>query len=199
MKNWWFNSTNTLETDGYNSATIRAADVHLADSISAQLRREGFQVQSIEAIVTIANRIVTAITLMFTLVASIGLLVAAIGITNTMVMAIYERTREIGILKAMGASSRDIRRIFMFEAGFIGMIGGVIGLLTGWLMGLALNQAIPVFARMRDLPVLGHYFVVSPTLAIGVIVFAALIGVAAGFLPAQRASSLNPLEALRHE
>jgi len=134
MKNWWFNATNILERDGYSSASIRTADVTRAESLSAQLRDEGFRVQSIEAILHVANRVVTAITMMFTLIASIGLLVAAIGITNTMVMAIYDRTREIGILKAMGASTRDIRRMFMLEAGFIGMIGGVIGVLTGWLL-----------------------------------------------------------------
>ena len=199
MKNWWFNSTNIVEREGYNSASIRASDVHRADTLSAQLRSEGFMVQSIEAIMTIANRVVTAITLMFTLIASIGLLVAAIGITNTMVMAIFERTRVIGILKAMGASNRDIRRLFMLEAGFIGMLGGISGVLLGWVMGLALNQAIPVVARFRDFPAHGPFFVVSPGLAAGVILFAAIIGIIAGFLPARRAARLDPLEALRHE
>ena len=140
MKNWWFNATNILEREGYDSVTIRAADVSRANTLSVQLRQDGFQVQSLEMIVTVANRIVTAVTVMFTLIGSIALLVATIGIANTMVMAIYERTREIGILKAMGASSREIRQMFMLEAGFIGLIGGVFGLLIGWLLGLGLNQ-----------------------------------------------------------
>jgi len=199
MKNWWHNSTNILDREGYDSATIRVEDVQRADKLSVQLRGEGFMVQSIEAIMTMANRVVTSITLMFTLIASIGLLVAAIGITNTMVMAIYERTREIGILKAMGASRSDISRLFMLEAGCIGMIGGAAGLALGWFLGLGLNQLIPVIARWRDLPAHGPFFVVTPFLAAGVVFFAALIGVVAGFLPAQRAARLDPLEALRHE
>ncbi|MGO8764069.1 MAG: ABC transporter permease [Limisphaerales bacterium] len=199
MKNWWFNSTNTLDHDGYDLVTIRAEDVTHASALTAQLRGEGFQVQSLEIVVEIANRIVTAITVMFILIGGIALLVATIGIANTMVMAIYERTREIGILKAMGASRAEIRQMFMMEAGFIGLIGGVIGLLFGWLIGVGLNQVIPIYLRYRDLPTRGNFFVVTLTLAIGVIVFATFIGLVAGLLPAQRAAKLDPLQALRHE
>jgi putative ABC transport system permease protein len=199
MKNWWFNSTNVLEREGYDSVTIRAADVSHANTLSVQLRHDGFQVQSLEMILVVADRIVTAITVMFTLIAGIALLVATIGIANTMVMAIYERTREIGILKAMGASSREIRQMFMLEAGFIGLIGGVFGLLLGWLVGIGLNQGIQIYLKARELPMRGHFFVVTLTLAVGVIFFAAFIGLVAGLLPAQRAAKLDPLEALRHE
>jgi putative ABC transport system permease protein len=199
MKNWWFNATNILEREGYDSVTIRAEDVSRANTLSAQLRHDGFQVQSLEVFVTVANRILTVVTTMFTLIGGIALLVATIGIANTMVMAIYERTREIGILKAMGASRREIRQMFMLEAGFIGMIGGVAGLLIGWLLGLGLNQAIEIFSRIREQPLHGKFFLVTPLLAVGTIAFATFIGLVAGLLPAQRAAKLDPLEALRHE
>lgn len=199
MKNWWFNTTNILERDGFDSVTIRAADVTQANKLSSQLQREGFQVQSLEVFVTAANRVVTVVTVMFTLIGSIALLVATIGIANTMVMAIYERTREIGILKAMGASRREIRQMFMLEAGFIGLIGGLLGLLTGWLLGLGLNQAIEIVARLRNLPAHGKFFLVTPWLAVSALLFATLIGLLAGVLPAHRAAKLDPLQALRHE
>jgi putative ABC transport system permease protein len=199
MKNWWFNTTNSLEREGYDSVTIRAVDVSRASELTAQLKDDGFQVQSLEIVVLVANRIVTAITVMFTMIGSIALLVATIGIANTMVMAIYERTREIGILKAMGASRGEIRQMFMMEAGFIGMIGGVVGLLLGWVLGIGLNQAILIYMKYRELPVHGNFFVVTPMLALGVILFATFIGLVAGLLPAQRAARLDPLEALRHE
>lgn len=199
MKNWWFNATNILQREGYDSVTIRAEDVTAANKLSVRLRGDGFQVQSLEIFVTVANRIVTAITVMFLLIGGIALLVATIGIANTMVMAIYERTREIGILKAMGASGGEIRQMFMLEAGFIGMIGGVLGLGLGWLLGQGLNRVIPVYLRYRDLPAHGDFFVVSLGLAAGVIAFATFIGLVAGLLPAQRAARLDPLEALRHE
>jgi putative ABC transport system permease protein len=199
MKNWWFNSTNTLEREGYDSVAIRAKDVTQAIELTKQFRHEGLQVQSLEIFVEAANRIVTVITVMFTLIGGIALFVATIGIANTMVMAIYERTREIGILKAMGASSGEIRQMFMMEAGFIGLIGGVLGLLLGWLAGLCLNQAIAAYLRYRELPMRGHFFVVTLALALGVIIFATFIGLFAGLLPAQRAAKLDPLQALRHE
>jgi ABC-type antimicrobial peptide transport system permease subunit len=199
MKNWWFNSTNIVAQEGYDSVAIRATDVMEANDITAQIRGEGFHVDSLETFMTVANRIVTAITVMFTLIGGVALLVATIGIANTMVMAIYERTREIGILKAMGASSGEIRQMFMFEAGFIGFIGGALGLLLGWLVGLGLNQIIPIYLRHRVLPVGGDFFVVKFGLAVTVILFATFIGLLAGLLPAQRAANLDPLEALRHE
>lgn len=199
MKNWWFNSTNMLDREGYDSVVIRSKDVTRATELTKQFRSGGFQVQSLEIFVEAANRIVTIITMMFTLIGSIALLVATIGIANTMVMAIYERTREIGILKAMGASRGEIRQMFMMEAGVIGLIGGVIGLLLGWLVGVCLNQAIVMYLKHRELPMRGHFFVVTLTLAIGVIVFATFIGLVAGLLPAQRAAKLDPLQALRHE
>src|SRR5665213_283758 len=199
MKNWWFNTTNTLEREGYDFVTIRSTDVTRAIALTAQFRKEGFQVQSLEIVVQVANRVVTAITVMFTLIGSIALLVATIGIANTMVMAIYERTREIGILKAMGASRGEIRQMFMMEAGFIGLIGGVIGLILGWLIGLGLNQVMHIYSRYRDIPARGDFFVVTLTLALGVILFATFIGLVAGLLPAQRAAKLDPLQALRHE
>ncbi len=199
MKNWWFNATNILEREGYDSVTIRAEDVSRANTLSAQLRQDGFQVQSMEVFVTVANRILTVVTMMFTLIGGIALLVATIGIANTMVMAIYERTREIGVLKAMGASRGEIRQMFMLEAGFIGMIGGGVGLFIGWLLGLGLNQAIELVSRFREQPLHGQFFLVTPLLAVGAIAFATFIGLVAGLLPAQRAAKLDPLEALRHE
>jgi len=199
MKNWWFNATNLLERDGYDSVTIRSVDVPHAATLTTQIKSEGFQVQSLEMFVQIANRIVTVITVMFALIGGIALLVATIGIANTMVMAIYERTREIGILKAMGASRSEIRQMFMIEAGFIGFIGGVVGLFLGWLVGLGMNQAIPIYLRHQNLPMRGDFFVVTIWLALGVILFATFIGLVAGVLPAQRAAKLDPLEALRHE
>ena len=199
MKSWWFNTNGLLQREGYDSVSIRATDVTQAKALIPRLREEGFQVQSLEMFMEVANRIVIAITVMLALIGSVALLVASIGIANTMVMAVYERTREIGILKAMGASRTDIRRLFMIEAGFIGLAGGVIGLLVGWGLGLALNQGIVWYMQQRDLPVRDGFFLVTPTLALGVILFALCIGIVAGLLPAHRAATLDPLAALRHE
>ena len=199
MKSWWFNTTNLLQREGYDSVTIHATDVTQARRLISQFQKEGFQVQALEIFMEVANRVVMAITIMLGLIGGVALLVASIGIANTMVMAVYERTREIGILKAMGASRSDIRRMFMIEAAFIGLAGGVIGLLFGWGMGLILNRGILWYMQHRELPLREAYVVVTPELALGVTLFAAVIGIVAGLLPAHRAAGLDPLTALRHE
>ena len=199
MKSWWFNRTNLLAEDGYDLVTIQAADVHEARELAPQFRNEGFRVQTLEMFMEGANRILTAVAVMLTLIGSIALLVASIGIANTMVMAIYERTREIGILKALGASRAEIRLMFMLEAGFLGLIGGLCGLLLGWGIGVGLNHAIAWFMRYRSLPFHGEFFVISFGLAGGTLICSTLIGTLAGLLPAHRAANLDPLEALRHE
>ncbi len=199
MKSWWFNNPRLLQSEGYDIVTLRTTDVGVASKLVPRLKKAGFQVESIEAILEVANRIFSLITVMLGMVGGVALLVASIGIANTMIMAIYERTREIGTLKAMGASRSDIRQMFMMEAGFIGLIGGFWGLLGGWLLGRGLNQVIHWYGQQRQLPMTGDFFLVTPLLALQVLAFATLIGIVAGFFPAQRAAQLDPLAALRHE
>jgi ABC-type antimicrobial peptide transport system permease subunit len=109
-------------------------------------------------------------------VGGLALLVATLGVANTMMMAIYERTREIGVLKALGARNQEVRRLFTADAVLLGFIGGLMGLIFGTLLSI-----------------------VPPWLAIGSLIFAAFIGVLGGFYPATRAASLDPVAALKHE
>ena len=116
-----------------------------------------------------------------------------------MIMSIYERTREIGTLKAIGSSNGDVLRIFMIEAGLIGLFGGIVGVIGGWLLGLALNQVILEYMRQEQVPIDAPFFVVTWELVGGALTFAALVGIVAGLYPAFRAARLDPLAALRHE
>jgi putative ABC transport system permease protein len=199
MKNWWFNEKDSLKTEGYDSVTLRAGDVSGARAIVTKLRKEKLNVQSIDAILEVADRIFSVVTVMLSLVGGVALLVACIGIMNTMIMSIYERTREIGTLKAMGASRGDIRQMFMIEAGLIGFLGGAVGLILSWILGRGLNYAALWYAQKRDLPLPENLFVVTPLLALEAVAFATFIGMAAGLYPANHAARLDPLAALRHE
>jgi ABC-type antimicrobial peptide transport system permease subunit len=116
-----------------------------------------------------------------------------------MVMSIYERTREIGVLKAIGASPGDIRLLFVAEAALIGLLGGIMGTIGGWLLGLGLNEGILAYLQWRDVPVTGTFFVVTGWLVLLALAFAAVVGLLAGLYPAARAARLDPIEALRHE
>lgn len=199
MKAWWFNTPDYLERYGYDEAVIQAVDVAAAAGLVRELRSAGFRVQSLELILDQANRVFAVINVMLASVGGLALFVASLGIVNTMIMAIYERTREIGTLKAIGASRGDIRGIFMLEAGLIGLIGGAIGILGGWLTGILLNQIINWYIARQRLPIEGAFFVTPWWLALAALVFATLVGIGAGLYPAARAARLDPLVALRYE
>ncbi|RRR68395.1 MAG: ABC transporter permease [Candidatus Viridilinea halotolerans] len=199
MKAWWFNTPDYLASQGYDLVVVRTNDVAAAAQLVRSLRSEGFQVQSLELILEQANRVFAVINVMLASVGGLALFVASLGIVNTMIMAIYERTREIGTLKAIGASRGDIRGLFMIEAGLIGLLGGAVGIVGGWLVGLLLNQIIGWYIAREGLPIAATFFVTPWWLALVALIFAALIGIVAGLYPAARAARLDPLVALRYE
>ncbi|MBX0328734.1 ABC transporter permease [Oscillochloris sp. ZM17-4] len=199
MKSWWFNTPDYLDAQGYDSAVVRAKDVSIATQLLATFRDAGFRVQSLELILDAANRVFALINVMLSSIGGLALFVASLGIVNTMIMAIYERTREIGTLKAIGASRGDIRNMFMIEAGLIGALGGVVGIIGGWLLGILLNQVIAWYIAQESLPIQATFFVTPWWLALAALGFAGLVGVVAGLYPAARAARLDPLVALRYE
>ena len=131
-------------------------------------------------------------------VGTIALIVAALGIINTMVMSILERTREIGIMKAVGGGETDIRGIFFVEAGAIGFIGGVFGLGLGWLVTRIANMIANIFVAREGGPPM-DFFYIPLWLILGSMAFSVCVSLLAGLYPAVRASRVNPVEALRHD
>lgn len=137
-------------------------------------------------------------------IGAMSLLVAALGITNTMVMSIYERTREIGVMKVLGCLLTDIRKLFLWEAGIIGFTGGVVGLLLSILASFLLNRFGGDLGGLLG----GGYApdgtrlpisVIPVWLAVSSVGFATLVGLLSGFYPANRAMKLSALEAIRNE
>ena len=132
----------------------------------------------------------------------ISLLVAAMGITNTMIMSIYERTKDIGVMKVIGANLKDIRKMFLIEAGLIGFGGGVIGLIFSYLISFLMNTVL-INVMGSFLSELGGYgssvSIIPWYVALGALAFATFVGVAAGYGPARRAMNLSALESLRNE
>ena len=132
-------------------------------------------------------------------IGAVSLFVEAIGITNTMMMSIYERTKEIGVMKVLGCDLRNIRSLFLLEAGFIGFIGGVIGLILSFLISFVINRIAGSANQGIISGGVGGISYIPLWLVLLSLVFAILVGMIAGFFPARRAMKLSPLAAIRNE
>ena len=126
-------------------------------------------------------------------IGAISLLVAAIGITNTMMMSIYERTKEIGVMKVLGCDMRNIQAMFLMEAADIGLVGGIVGLGISYLISMIINKVVAASGNMSSLSYIPLW------LAGASVIFAVVIGMAAGYFPSKRAMKLSPLAAIRNE
>jgi ABC-type lipoprotein release transport system permease subunit len=196
---WWYNDPDYIANWGYDELLVRARSLNDAVQIVDWLSGQGFKVESLKTVLDMINRAMIVVQTMLASVGTLALLVASIGIANTMIMAVYERTKEIGIMKAVGAAPAQIRALFVVEASLIGLLGGIVGTILGWLLGKLLNWLILVILRWQEIDVRGTFFVVSWWLVVGALAFAALIGLLAGLYPAARAARLAPLDALRYE
>jgi putative ABC transport system permease protein len=129
---------------------------------------------------------------------SLALAVASIGIVNTLVMAILERRREIGIMKAIGASDADVRGLFFAEAGAMGLVGGAAGVGLGWAIGRLINFATNIYLGRQHFPS-AQIWSVPLWLILAAITFSVVVSLLAGLYPAGRAARLDPVQALRYE
>lgn len=180
----------------YLSAQIQLTDPRRAEEVARNLKSLGFSTLSAVELLKQINIVFLVLEGFMACVGAIGLVVSLFGIANTMAMAVLERTREIGIMKALGARNGDIGRLFLTEAGAIGALGGIVGLAGGVLVGKLLNLiAHPLF----DLPANVSLFYVSFWLAMGSVLFAVVISIVAGWLPARRAARMEPVAAVRYE
>ncbi|MFH1456030.1 MAG: ABC transporter permease [archaeon] len=176
------------------SEVAERIEEELRDSRDEEEGEESFAVQTFEDILKQVGVVLNIISAVLIAIAAISLLVGGIGIMNTMYTSVLERTKEIGIMKSLGAKNSDVLLIFMLESGIYGLVGGTIGILTGVLLSVAVSQ-IAVAALGVE------YFRadVSIWLVLGALSFSFVVGCASGVLPARQASKLKPVDALRYE
>jgi putative ABC transport system permease protein len=182
----------------YGSATVKVTHAQFTDDVENQIKEMGFMAFSLNDALKGAKRAFIILDIVLSLIGSIALAVSSLGIVNTMVMSILERTREIGIMKAIGGSDGDVRRIFLVEASAIGCMGGLAGVVLGWLVGRAINFGANVYIRSQGGPT-GNLFSLPFWLIGGAIGFAFVVSLIAGSYPASRAARLDPIRALRHD
>jgi putative ABC transport system permease protein len=189
--------------EGYDMVTVKVDSVDNVLGVADQIDGLGFMPITPQETVQGISNFYLIVQIIFGGVGAVALLVAAIGIANTMTMAILERTREIGLMKAIGATNRDVLSIFLGEAAGIGFVGGLGGVGLGLLIGEAINVlTLPYLAaqaaQMGGLPPQAVVF--TPAwLPLFAIAFATLIGLASGLYPALRAATIVPVLALKYE
>jgi putative ABC transport system permease protein len=194
VKDSWF------DRQGYSSVIIKVDDQDNIDKVADSVKVLGYGANTAKLMLEEINKILTMVGAVLAVIGGISLFVAAIGIINTMIMATYERTREIGVLRACGATKGTISRLFTFEAAMLGFWGGVFGMTISFILGTVAKfivQHNPASA-MSNIPIseIGNF---PLWLILSVLAFTTLIGMLSGLYPAHRAAKLNPVEALRYE
>jgi putative ABC transport system permease protein len=182
----------------YMALTVRVRSPKDVPQVETAIKQLGFSTFSLLDATKGLQVVFRVFDLFLGLFGSLALTVASLGIINTLVMAILERRREIGILKALGATDRDVRSLFFAEAGAMGLFGGFFGVALGWLIGQALNWGTAIYLHRQDLPGVKISYV-PWWLALFAIGVALVVSLVAGLYPAARAARLNPVEALRYE
>ena len=203
LNEWAMGRRINYNKDGYSQVIVKVDSVDHVLDVNDQITAMGFQAYTPQSFVQGINNFYLVLQVIFGGVGAIALLVAAIGIANTMAMAILERTREIGLMKAVGATNRDVLSIFLGEAAGIGFLGGLGGVLIGWLAGQGINVIALVYMAQQSASQGG----MPPSVAVSTpawlplfaLVFATLIGLVSGLYPALRAATLVPVQALKYE
>ena len=190
--------------DEYDMITVQVKDdkqiEQVADNIEKEMRKdrnekigeEDFSVQTPTSALGAATTILNVVNIIIVGIAAISLLIGGIGIANTMYTSVLERTKEIGVMKAIGAKNSDILRVFIIESGLLGLVGGVIGVILGLSLAFSASFAANSYFGENLFTINFNY-----VLIFGSIIFSFVIGLAAGVLPAIQASKLNAVDAIR--
>jgi ABC-type antimicrobial peptide transport system permease subunit len=187
------------ETIGYGTAVVRVSDPLMLTPVRDRINALGFGSFSIMDQLEQLRTVFLIINSALGLLGGISLLVASFGIANTMIMSILERTREIGIMKAIGAEDREIKLIFFVEAGVIGLAGGIFGALAAWGIDGVANRLAYKFILKPQGASYVDFFALPPYLWLGAILFAVLVSILAALYPSARAARIDPVKALRHD
>lgn len=180
----------------YSYAQLKVDDKDNVKTVANAVKEMGYNVETNAEMMDSVNRQMGIIQAVLGGIGAVSLFVAAIGIANTMMMSIYERTKEIGVMKVLGCSLGNIRGMFLMEAAFIGIFGGIIGNILSFLMSAAINA----LTANSDMVQTGgaNISYIPIWLMLASIGFAMLVGIVAGYFPAKRAMRLSPLEAIRN-
>ncbi|MFC1782595.1 ABC transporter permease [Planctomycetota bacterium] len=186
------------QMQGYPAVNIKVSSVQYIEPVKVQMEKWGLRSFALIDQLEEFKRGFLFMDMFLAAVGMIAIVVASLGIVNTMVMSIMERYKEIGIMKAVGASDADVKKIFFFESGVIGFLGGIFGLGLGWGVSMIINQVVNYFLARQGVPYT-NYFNYPWWLCGGAVLFAIGVSLAAGIYPTIRAARVDPVVALRHD
>jgi ABC-type antimicrobial peptide transport system permease subunit len=182
----------------YQSVSVKVQKPSQVQTVEDAIKKMGFTTFSILDASRSIQTFFKVLDVFLGIFGSLALAVASIGIVNTLVMAILERRREIGIMKAIGASDADVKKLFFAEAGAMGLLGGIVGVALGWAIGRVINTVTNIYLRRQSLPA-DNFWAVPWWLVLFAIGFAVFVSLISGLYPAGRAARLDPVQALRYE
>jgi len=192
------NMMRSVEGRSYIALVVRVNKSRDVGKVEDFIKKEGFATFSILDASKGLTRFFTFLDLFLGIFGSLALAVASLGIVNTLVMATMERRREIGIMKAIGASDIDVKQIFFVEAGAMGLLGGALGVTVGWMIGRIINFGTNIYLQRQDIKP-ENFWYVPWWLVLSGLIFSVIMSLLSGHYPASRAAKLDPVEALRHD
>lgn len=193
-----YSEIESLKVDQYQQLKVKAVDSSKVESLRNAIEAMGFTIAALSDTVEQANKIFQAVQVVLAIFGMIALFVSAIGMFNTMTIALLERIQEIGIMRAIGASHKDISALFLTEATLMGFLGGVGGVVIGYLASAMFNLGINILANSLGGQSV-NLFYSPPQFVLTIIIFSTIVGFATGIFPARKAARLNPLSALRYK
>ena len=182
----------------YMTLTVRVKDPAKVQGVQDAINQMGFRTFSVLDATKSLRRFFTVLDLFLGIFGSLALAVATLAIINTLVMAVLERRREIGVMKAIGASDADVKKLFFTEAGAMGFFGGLLGIVLGFAIGKAINFGTGIYLQRHQLPA-EPVWILPPWLIGAAIAFSILVSLVAGLYPASRAARLDPVQTLKYE
>ncbi len=190
--------TSARDSASYTSLSVRVGNPNQVPAVEDAIKKMGFGAFSLVDATRSMRQFFAVLDGFLAIFGSLALAVASIGIVNTLVMAILERRREIGIMKAIGASDADVRGLFFAEAGAMGLVGGAVGVTLGWAIGRLINFGTNIYLQRQHFPP-AQIWSVPLWLVLGAIAFSIAVSLLSGLYPAARAARLDPVQALRYE
>ncbi|OGG12731.1 hypothetical protein A2875_02265 [Candidatus Gottesmanbacteria bacterium RIFCSPHIGHO2_01_FULL_46_14] len=188
----------SLGIANYSQAKVVVKDQNALDKTRRQIESMGYMTRSVADTVAQINSLFATARTVLMLLGMVALSVAALGMFNTLTVSLLERTREVGLMKAMGMKSSEVQELFLTESMIMGFFGGILGIMLGGVLGILVSIMLSFFAIIRGVGIVNISYIPLPFILV-IIFLSLLVGLVTGIYPARRATKISALNALRYE